>query len=513
MISRRSFVVGCCFGAIGGVSKLESFTFADSLRSQLASDPRRPQFHLLPTANWMNDPNGPVFWNGKYHMFYQYNPDGAYWGNMHWGHAWSTDMVHWRHLPVALAPTPGGPDAAGVFSGTACIDRNQVAMIYTGVTSVPEREATIRGGQLSLKEAQCLAYGSGEDLTKWTKDPRPVLAAPPAGLNLSGFRDPSAWQQGDWWYLTVGSGTLGKGGSVLLYRSKSLCDWEYLHILTEGPGHDTASRGPVGSGDMWECPEFFPLGDKHVLIYSTRGKVYWQVGSFDTSSLKFHPERNGILDHGAYYAAKTQLDKEHNRIVWGWIQETRPLEEYRAAGWAGLMSLPRILSLDRNSNLSFEVAPAVKTLRQAVQTLQVSNNEEQNRLTIASMHINNCCGEIACVAKATNEIFGISLFGDTSSRVPWLAVRFNPAHSGQLLMDENPLPVELGKTAELDLHFYIDGSVIEVFANNRLAYTKRFYYSGGLAPRASIAVTGKTTDIRELSMWQLSPISGDRLTS
>ena len=85
-------------------------------RISLAEDPLRPQFHLLPRANWMNDPNGPIYWNGQYHMFYQFNPDGAYWGNMHWGHAVSPDMVHWRHLAVALAPTPGSPDADGCFT-------------------------------------------------------------------------------------------------------------------------------------------------------------------------------------------------------------------------------------------------------------------------------------------------------------------------------------------------------------------------------------------------------------
>ena len=83
-----------------------------ALAQRLSADPHRPKFHFLPPANWMNDPDAPIYWNGRYHMFYQHNPDGPYWANMHWGHAVSEDMIHWKHLPVALAPTPGGPDRA-----------------------------------------------------------------------------------------------------------------------------------------------------------------------------------------------------------------------------------------------------------------------------------------------------------------------------------------------------------------------------------------------------------------
>ena len=96
---------------------------AVATQAEIAADPLRPQFHLLPQRNWMNDPNGPIFWKGKYHMFFQYNPDAAVWGDMHWAHAVSPDMVHWKHLPVALAPTPGGYDADGCFSGSAAVFR------------------------------------------------------------------------------------------------------------------------------------------------------------------------------------------------------------------------------------------------------------------------------------------------------------------------------------------------------------------------------------------------------
>src|SRR5260370_42515275 len=110
-----------------------------SLRNKLMSDPLRPQFHLLPRANWMNDPCAPRFFRGQYHMFFQYNPGAAVWGDMHWAHAVSPDLIHWKHLPLALAPSPDGPDADGCFTGSAVDDHGTATLIYTGVkTSAPQ---------------------------------------------------------------------------------------------------------------------------------------------------------------------------------------------------------------------------------------------------------------------------------------------------------------------------------------------------------------------------------------
>ena len=111
----------------------------DDLQTKLAADPLRPQFHLLPPKNWMNDPNGPIYWKGAYHMFYQYNPNAAVWGDMHWAHAISEDMIHWRHLPIALAPTPGWDDADGCFTGSAVDDHGTATILYTGVKTVCAR--------------------------------------------------------------------------------------------------------------------------------------------------------------------------------------------------------------------------------------------------------------------------------------------------------------------------------------------------------------------------------------
>src|SRR5580658_1601261 len=311
------------FLALAGAVPLAAVD-APAAASKLAADPHRPQYHLLPAANWMNDPNGPIYWNGKYHMFYQYNPNGAFWGDMHWGHAVSEDMVHWKHLPVALAPTPGGPDKDGVFSGCAVIDNGAVTAVYTGVNP----------------ETQCIAT-SGGDLTEWKKFAgNPVIAAPPAGLQVTGFRDPCVWKEGDTWLMAVGSGFRGKGGAVLLYESKDLRHWNYLHPLVTGrmkagPG----AKDPVDSGEMWECPDFFSIDGKHLLIHSTERVVKYLMGAY--KDRQFFPESMGGIDHGSYYAARTTTNTGDRHILWGWLTESRTVEAQRAAGWSGVMSLPR----------------------------------------------------------------------------------------------------------------------------------------------------------------------------
>ena len=153
LVSRRRFLSNLGAASLGAVSSHESkallaFSPSDDreLRRRLAADPLRPQCHLLPAKYWMNDPNGPIHWKGQYHMFFQYNPNAAVWGDMHWAHAVSPDMIHWRHLPVALRPTPGSDDADGCFTGSAVDDQGSVTILYTGVKTVPPQLATLRDG-------------------------------------------------------------------------------------------------------------------------------------------------------------------------------------------------------------------------------------------------------------------------------------------------------------------------------------------------------------------------------
>ena len=515
MKTRRDFLAGLLGSA--AVPALQGAARAGTPANQvtpaaLAADPRRPQYHLLPAANWMNDPNAPIYWNGSYHMFYQYNPNGAYWGDMHWGHAVSADMVHWRHLPVALEPTPGGPDANGCFTGTAAIQDGRVAILYTGVRAAALDDATIKDAVPPLRETQCLAVAADRDLNSWQKAPVPVIAAPPPHLQVNGFRDPSPWRQGDWWYLVAACGLANQGGAVLLYRSRDLHNWEYMHILAQRDRSGPAAFDSFDPWEVWECPEFFPLGDWHVLIYSTAGKTYWQSGKLDEQTMIFHPEQAGIADYGSFYAAKTQLDKTGNRILWGWIQETRPLNEYKGAGWAGVMSLPRVLTVAADGRLRFRVAAEVEQLRGRESSIDVSASEETKQQQIDALRIEGCCGELLLVCERTSHSAELTIAG-SEEKAPWLRLKYDPAYPRQLFVDGRPLPLPLDGDEAIELHLYCDGSVLEVFANDRTACTRRFYYSGNNPQSARIKWTGSTAGIRRLSVWQLSPISSNRLTT
>jgi beta-fructofuranosidase len=486
---------------------------ATVLPRDLATDPRRPQYHLLPKANWMNDPDAPIYWKGVYHMFYQYNPDGAYWGNMHWGHAVSPDMVHWHHLPVALEPTPGGPDSDGCFTGTAAIQDDRVVILYTGVKAVPQEQATIMGSTPPLLETQCLAVSDDPDLRSWTKTPAPVLSAPPQGMQVNGFRDPSPWRQGDWWYMVAAAGIPNQGGCALLYRSKDLRTWEYMHVLSKTVRDGSAAFNPLSPWEVWECPEFFAVGDWHVLIYSTGRRTHWQSGKLDKEKMIFRPEQSGILDYGSLYAAKTQLDQSGNRIVWGWIQESRSVEDCKAAGWAGVMSLPRVLTVADDGRIRTRAAVEVNQLRTNEQRLHLTGDEENNHAQIDSMRLKGCCGEILCTVRRTSEAFKLTLSGSSESTAPWLTLRHDPHHAGEIFADAYPLPVLPGENKNLDLDLYVDGSVIEVLINGEAAYTKRFYDPGSTAPDLQLQWTGRPADIANLQVWQLSPISENRLTT
>src|SRR6516164_1857015 len=210
MSTRRNFLAALA-GASAAVAwprALRAMMEADA--AAIAHDANRPECHLMPPHNWMNDPNGPIFWKGKYHLFYQLNPRAAVWGDMHWGHATSPDMVHWKHQPVAMTPTPGGADSEGCFSGSAVVFNGRPTFIYTGVQNAPREQATIRDGSDKLRETQMIAVTEDDELLHWKKDEQPVIPFPPPSVQVTGFRDPCPWKEADGWYLGVGSGERGK---------------------------------------------------------------------------------------------------------------------------------------------------------------------------------------------------------------------------------------------------------------------------------------------------------------
>lgn len=461
-------------------------------------DPLRPEFHLLPPHNWMNDPNGPIFWKGSYHIFYQLNPHAAVWGDMHWGHAVSADMIRWRHQPIALAPTPGGPDSEGCFSGSAVVADGVPTFIYTGVQNAPPADVTIRDGSSTLREVQMLATAADDGLVRWKKREQPVIAAPPAGVKVTGFRDPCPWREDDGWYLGVGSGERGKGGCVLLYRSQDLRSWEYLHKLAEGKPNGKQAANPCDSGEMWECPDFFPLNNRYCLFYSTEGKVLWTTGRYDARTHRYTPDRDGVLDHGAYYAPKSFLAPDGRRILWGWIQETRTQAEFAAAGWSGVMSLPRVLGVDAAGKLTIMPAAEIESLRGQRIASAVSTAHEPGtwRWPLAALR---CEISLRADVPATVRL-------RTRGVAVW-ELKLDPA-SGDVRCGDRSFTAET-PARSLPARIFLDGSVIETFIGTTDALTSRVY---SVVPGETVLEVEMGADSVEPAVWSLDVISPDRLT-
>jgi beta-fructofuranosidase len=456
----------------------------------------------------MNDPNGPVYFRGLYHMFFQYNPNAAVWGDMHWAHAVSPDMLHWKHLPVALAPTPQGPDADGCFSGSAILHHNTPTILYTGVKSVSPAEATLGDGTHNFLETQCLATSSDPELRTWRKQPRPVLL-PPSDSKLAGFRDPCLWQEKNLWYMGIGSGQHRAGGQVLLYRSADLLHWESLHPLAHGAPTGLESPDPVDAGDMWECPDFFPLNGKHVLLYSTQRKVFWEVGEYDPQEHLFHSQKRGLLDYGAFYAPKSQLDAKGRRILWGWIPESRPEAEFSAAGWAGCMSLPRVLSLNADNEPTIHVVDEIADLNLAEYswTLNFSVNDLQ-RANIRGLLLDGTALKLKLVA--SQKPFNLAL---TDQAASILQISYDPARAGrELQLNSSFVPLPPRKSGDHHFTLFLDASVVECLADNTLALTTRVYR----APQSKLRLAVTDADLSalySLAITTLKPISPDRLTT
>lgn len=459
---------------------------------QLAADPQRPKFHLLPAANWMNDPNGPIYWKGRYHMFYQYNPNGAFWGTMHWGHAVSSDMVHWRHMPVAMAPQPGLYDKEGVFSGCCVVNEGVPTFVYTGTR--PE-------------ESQCIATARADDLRSWKRPAsNPVIAAPPEGIDATGFRDPCVWKQNDQWFMALGSGQKGVGGMVLLYQSPDLTKWNYIGPLFEGKlDPEAKGNNVVARGEMWECPSFFPLGEKHVLFVSTRGTTPCWIGTFKDN--RFSAEWEGSIDTGSYYAPITQLDDRGRRVVWGWIQEQRNSEAQRAAGWSGVMSLPRVLSVRQDGSLGINFAPQLRSLRgkrQEFVGLFIPEDKPEPVPGVAG----DALELLATFDMGDADEVGLQVLG---TPVLYSHSRKRLRIGTARLEQNNNLQVQRGEP--LRLHIYADCSVIEVIADGKCALTGRSYQAPGDSQQVYAIANGGSAKLRSFTAYEVRPISSDRLTT
>ncbi|KAF5743187.1 beta-fructofuranosidase insoluble isoenzyme CWINV1 isoform X1 [Tripterygium wilfordii] len=305
--------------------------------------PYRTSYHFQSPQNWLNDPNGPMHYNGVYHLFYQYNPHGAVFGDgMVWAHSVSYDLVNWIHLDHALYPTEPY-DINSCWSGSATIlPGNKPVILYTGIDA----------NKCQVQNLATPKNLSDPLLTEWVKFSQNPIMIPPEGVEPDNFRDPTtAWQgpDGKWRVVVGGHSHRYNRGMAILYHSVDFFHW-------------TKYQDPLYSSEvegMWECPDFYPvyingtngvdtsdLGPdvKHVMKASFNSHDYYVLGNYIPEKEKFLPETHftgGFLDlrydYGKFYASKTFFDNvKSRRILWGWVNESDSTKDDIQKGWSGL---------------------------------------------------------------------------------------------------------------------------------------------------------------------------------
>jgi len=313
------------------------------------------------------------------------------------------------------------------------------------------------------------------------------------------------WRQGNDWLLGVASGHAKKAAVFFSIAPKIYAPGNTCTSLLPANGLKKELTNPVDSGEMWECPDFFPLGKKHVLLYSTAGQVVWESGELNPKGLKFHSEKRGIPDRGAYYAQKTQLDAKGNRILWGWIPEKRPDSELLAAGWAGCMALPRTLSLSTDGELEMTITPEAQSLREKGYSLAPKNGSRDSEI-LEPIAMDDLRAELRW--KSTNKNLALTL-EDRSG--PWWSASFVTASSSTTVtVNGSTFEMPAAPADGHEFHLFLDGSLAELIVNRRHAITSRIYHQPNGPLRVKI---GGDSKIMPFEAWSLRPISSDRLST
>ena len=300
----------------------------------------RQKLHLKAPDNWVNDPNGFIYYKGYYHLFYQYFPYEPRWGTMHWGHAVSKDLITWEHKGIALYPSVW-EDQNGCFSGSAVESDGRLYLVYTGVRYEvvnPQDPHTCLDEQ--FESAQLMI--SSEDGFSFDNEKGKEVIIPPLTEPQTGHRthtrDPKIWRGKDAWYLVLGSTEEEKYGKILFYRSEDLHTWTYVNQAWKGPEY----------GWMWECPDLFPAGDGEVLLISAMGLLKNEEREKNQTicfPVEFQEDSCGIeipdtyqfVDYGMdLYAPQTTLDACGRRVMEAWIRMPKPTRE----GWIGMFCSP-----------------------------------------------------------------------------------------------------------------------------------------------------------------------------
>ena len=481
-----------------------------------ASNVKRPVYHFTPPANFMNDPNGLVFYRGEYHLFYQHNPFGATWGHMSWGHAIGRDLARWQHLPVALREEGG----VMIFSGSAVVDWRNTSGFGDG-TEPPL--VAIYTGHSATEQAQCIAYSLDAGRT-WTKYAgNPVLA-----IGSTAFRDPKVFWHAETqrWIMAA---VLADAHRVRFYGSADLIHWQHL-----------SDFGPAGSADgVWECPDLFPLavegaaGEGRWVLKvdvgahegpSREGAQYF-VGRFDGERFinDNPPETTLWVDGGAdFYAAQSWSDipaSDGRRLWLAWMSNWHYANVTPTAPWRGAMTAPRAVSL-RSTPAGWRLvqrpAAELAALRGAHFHLAGATIGEANRQLRAAGVAGDALEIGAVLRVAAGDQVGLhvrtgpdertivgynaeaqELFID---RTRSGAVDFSPRFAGRHAV---ALPADEGR---VELRVLVDRCSVEAFGGDGQAVLTDLIFPSPAGVGLEVFAAGPAARVEALDIWQLEAI-------
>lgn len=425
-------------------------------------------YHIMAPQGWINDPNGFCFFKGYYHIFYQFHPESAEWGPMHWGHARSTDLVHWETLPIAL--TPGDSfDKDGCFSGSAIIKGETLYLFYTGhhyyADNNPEH----------FWQDQNMAYSTdGIHFEKYSNNP--IIAKEPSG-STQHFRDPKVWEHAGKYYMILGNQSSSGLGRVILYTSDDLKKWEYL-------GPITTSKDIHDEGYMWECPDLFNLSGTDILLVSPQGiepreKKYrnlyetgYFMGKLNYEINEYQRGHFTELDNGHdFYATQTMLTPDGRRIVFGWMSMWESKMPEQVDGWAGALTVPRELKL-KNNHLLMKPVKELDKLRVG-QGHDFTKMISEKALIYNDINVSEICLKVG----TRNKMKFICVFKNEDD-VQVLKISYN---NGELTIwnkdKKDCRYANVANRKNVILHFFIDRSSLELFVNDGEASVTERYYS------------------------------------
>ncbi|CAG5018460.1 Sucrose-6-phosphate hydrolase [Dyadobacter sp. CECT 9275] len=487
---------------------------ARNLRAKLFNDPLRPTYHFVSPEGdaYPFDPNGAIFWKGKYHLGYIYQHNDANGKRIHWwGHVISHDLFHWSSLPPMLTVEEKDPET-GIFSGGAFLSREGVPhIVYHGTEA-----------------GNCIAKAADDDLIRWEKfETNPVLPIKKGGSlterkddNSSNAWDPHIWLEGDTYYQISG------GNPAALFKSQNLKDWQYT-----GTFMDETKRMRNDTED-WSCPDFFKLGKKYVAVAISHnlGTQYY-IGDFVNE--RFVPEKHERMNWygGTFFAPETLIDDKGRRILWGWVLERRDYKDVQ--GWSGTMSLPRVLTLSEQGNMVISPPDEVKLLRYNPKTADKITLAGNGKVVPVREFAGNTIELHGTFSSKGTGAFGFKVLcspdGKEETIIKYDPVKkeiiidyVNSASPGNVkfpsycmmgyldksvpeYVSEQRAPLALKPGEDLKLEIFIDKSIIEVFANRRLCVTQRVYPTRSDSTGVSLYSEGSgVVKVSELRCWDMA---------